>query len=124
MSTKMAHQRTSKHVVMYNSPASYNTCLISSLYIGMVLEMVNVDVAGLFDRLFECISMQKFGEPLDLTLKGPGSSSEIEPDDITRFLNIISIEYDISIDIYGIFNREMFSYGNNMYITNAAYYEK
>lgn len=121
----MANQfMKARHVIMYNSPASYNTCLISTLYIGMGLEKVDVTVKDLFDLLFEHIEIQKFGKPLDMTLKGPGSSHEIDPDEITQFLNAVARRYDISIDIYGICGKKMFSYGSNMYITHARYYGK
>jgi hypothetical protein len=54
--------KKNKFVIAYNSPSRYNTCLMSSLFIGIKQENLDISVHQMFSLFFEHVHPKNLGE--------------------------------------------------------------
>lgn len=91
-------------VAGFNSPATYNTCMIASLFLGLHNTYKDLTCGELFECVFKFIELKHIGDFMDFsqvlnkdTSASTGQGSLQLSDQVTAFLNFVSNKYKVKI---------------------------
>ena len=102
----LRHRTAFKHELMagYNSPATYNTCMIASIFLGLRKLKVHVSVGDLLQLLLQYVPIESLGECMSSCTKGSYEAVDKAATSIERnvntFLQALTLKYGVAIHFW------------------------